>query len=758
MITVVIIVTLEFDVTPLLNLTLGRPFRLTSVACMVGWIVLLQTANAQGLKRYPLREVEQTTQNVPQIDTTKSIIRTAKLPIRSLPSLKNVTPESASLQAAETPAFDIQDASSNDFPAPTDDFSGSSPNEQASANGFEPGLNPANPVVPTSVASVPMENTTSSPMTRSHGEIQPFSGGEFEPAGTAKAVAEANSFGEFSGFSASASESNFDQEQPDPTIWWKKKVLEPLQPTGSQQPVDTNKIVYDTLKKSPRILALSKNPLIRELQVIEADSDFDVTKFLRTQFQDRVDPVGDNLSITADGSDFLLDHIWTGTFGIRQKLRTGGTYELGQTLGFKNSNSNFFNPQDQGTATLALNVTQPLMRGRGRYYNQSQILIAQSASGAAWNTFTAELQDEIQKSVESYWRLYFSRSVYLQKQRNVARGEKVLETLEGRRGLDSLPSQITRAKSAVQSRKTDLANALRDIRDSETEIRRLTADRNWQADQNVELLPIQQALTQPLELGLEHVVYTALENRPEIKETLIRSKIAGIKRDISVNELMPELTLLLGTYVSALKGESQLGQAIQDQFGEVTPGYSVGIEFELPCRNRAARSRLAQRQLQLAKIKAEVDETMQNVIAESQISLRRVTSAKETLDAAAQAIDAASADLEQNFKRWESFALIEGDIADGQTPTTILDQLLDSQERLTAAELVYAQSELELNSAEVALQRTMGTLLMHENVAFGKTCHRDLPEVEIYRTDDQNVEYAPAGDDVPAMPPTVESP
>jgi len=193
---------------------------------------------------------------------------------------------------------------------------------------------------------------------------------------------------------------------------------------------------------------------------------------------------------------------------------------------------------------------------------------------------------------------------------------------------------------------------------------------------------------------------------------------------------LPELSLLLGTYVSALQGESQLGEAFIDQFGSVTPGYSVGVEFEMPIRNRAARSRLTQRKLQMNLIKAEIEETMQNVVAESQIARRRVVSAKETLVAAIEAILAATLDLEQNEGRWESFALIEGDLAEGQSPTSVLEQLLDSQERLAAAELVYAEAEMELKVSEIALQRTMGTLLTHRSVNFSRGFNEGTPTVD----------------------------
>jgi hypothetical protein len=163
---------------------------------------------------------------------------------------------------------------------------------------------------------------------------------------------------------------------------------------------------------------------------------------------------------------------------------------------------------------------------------------------------------------------------------------------------------------------------------------------------------------------------------------------------------------------------------------------------------------LIQRKLQLAKIKSEVDESIQNVVAESQIALRRVTSAQETLVAALQAIEAARADLDQNLRRWESFALIEGDLADGQSPTTILDQLLDSQERLSATELVYAQAELELKISEVALQRSMGTLLIQQNVSFGKSFECQTPALEIDKgeSNQSSERMIPVGVADPAFP------
>jgi len=58
-----------------------------------------------------------------------------------------------------------------------------------------------------------------------------------------------------------------------------------------------------------------------------------------------------------------------------------------------------------------------------------------------------------------------------------------------------------------------------------------------------------------------------------------------------------------------------------------------------------------------------------------------------------------------------------------------LDRLLDSQERLAATELVYAEAEMELKVAEIAMQRTMGTLLTHRSVNFGRGSEDGTPTV-----------------------------
>ena len=515
------------------------------------------------------------------------------------------------------------------------------------------------------------------------------------------------------------------------SIWWPQAVSSPFDTAHATEMVTVDSLLYSALRRSQQIQYISKDPLIRELEIVESQADFDPAMFARSIYDDRVDPVGN--SLTTGGAPFLEDNIWTGEAGLRKKLRSGGQVEIGQKFGFQNSNSRFFVPQDQGTTTLSLNYNQPLLKGAGRMVNRSQILVAQRSTDLAWDTFSTQLQDELFLTVQGYWELYYRRSVFLQKQRNVERGVAILKKIEGRVGLDSLPSQVARARSEVQSRRTQLANAFRDVRNAETEIRRLISDPDWLAKQTVEMIPSEAPVTDTVKVPLKNVVYTALQNRPEIRATVQKAKLAGIQTDVLTNELLPDLTLLFSSYVSALEGDTGIERAFQQQFS-ATPGFSVGVQFEFPYQNRAARSRHTRSKIQMTKINHEIQQTTQNIVAEAQVAYRRLISALETLEAARLSVEAARIDLNQNHKRWENFALLEGDITEGQTPTLVLDQLLDSQQRLADAELTYSQAIKELKVSQTGLRRATGTLLMVNDVSITKGAYSDQPTIYLDRT------------------------
>ncbi len=509
--------------------------------------------------------------------------------------------------------------------------------------------------------------------------------------------------------------------------WWSGLVRESMFTTASEK-ITPDYLVYQALQTSPFIRAISRDPLIREQEVTEAHAEFDPELFAKTLYDDRMDPVGNTLTTS---ERFLKENIWTGQAGIRRKMQTGGDVEVSQKLGFENSNARFFSPQDQGTATISIDVNQPLLRGGGRVYNRSQILLAEASQQAAWQTFLVGFQDELIKIGESYWNLNYRRGILLQKQRNVKRGADVLAKLKGRSDLDSVPSQILRAQAAVASRETELSNSLRDVENAQTEIRRLVGDRTGLSTYNIEMIPAESPSYAFESQPFDQLVQQSIQNRAEIREAVQRAKIAAIESDLGRNEMLPELNLILRSYLSALEGSTGIESAWQQQWSNSAPGYAAGLEYAIPYGRRASKSRLTQRQLKLQKVNEEVDVAILAVVSETQVAARHIDSAFKTMQAAAGAIQAATADLEYQNQRWEAFALVEGDFAEGQSPVTLLDQLLDAQQRLSNAEAIYSQSEFEFKRAQLALKRATGTVLQHERIEFSSACNDGLPSVQI---------------------------
>jgi outer membrane protein TolC len=194
--------------------------------------------------------------------------------------------------------------------------------------------------------------------------------------------------------------------------------------------------------------------------------------------------------------------------------------------------------------------------------------------------------------------------------------------------------------------------------------------------------------------------------------------------------MLPDLSLLFGTYVKGLQGDSALGQAWQQQFVNSTPGYSAGLQYEFPWRNRAAISRNRQNRLEYVRSQAELEKVTVDVIADNQKKYRTLKSAIETLNSARIALDAAWMELSQIQARWEAFPLIEGDWYEGQTQSLLLDQLLNAQQKVTEHEREVTNAEVEMKRAQIALKRAMGTILDYYQVDTDTVWMDGMPQVE----------------------------
>ena len=217
---------------------------------------------------------------------------------------------------------------------------------------------------------------------------------------------------------------DFGLESP----WWDQHVSQQQREELQSIPTDIHTLMYLAVKYSKQIRIAAQNPLISETAITEADSDFDWIRYFDTAFNDTSEPNSNSL-IAGDGVDRFNEETFQFGGGFRRRTRTGGFLDIGQTFGFQDNNSQFFIPNDQANGRFTISYSQPLLRGRGRAYNNSLILLANIDAGVAHDEFKATLQGELLEVARSYYALYQERAYLAQQVRLYLKTKDVVDAL-----------------------------------------------------------------------------------------------------------------------------------------------------------------------------------------------------------------------------------------------------------------------------------------------------------------------------------------
>ncbi len=491
--------------------------------------------------------------------------------------------------------------------------------------------------------------------------------------------------------------------------WWQPLVSRSIRRDADAVPLGLEEVLYEALSNSEQIRVFRQLPPIRQTAIIEADSAFDWHAFLDSQWDDFSDPIGSTLT-AGPGINRFRDHNLTGSMGARKRTRTGGQLELAQQLGWRDNNSQFFQPAPQGTSRIALNFTQPLLRGRGRAYNNSLICLAQIDHNVAHDELMRQLQAHLLEVSRAYWAIYLERGVLYQKLRTYDRAKQIVERLRLRKNIDAPQAQIQAAEATLADRQSDLARALTAVKNAEARIRALVNSPRYGEFETLELIPVDPPSFDIIPVNLDLAVAEAISSHPEIQQSLRQIKASSIRLGMSRHELMPVLNLVTSAYVAGLAGQGDIAEAWRSQFNQGEPGYSVGLQFELPLGNRAAHARKDRRHRELKQSQHRYRVVMNTVMLEVKIAVREIETAQKELFSKQQVVAARETQLNHSVARWERLP--------GQDATTnlMLTNILSAQEDLARAEFEYLQAQITYNLSRINLRKATGSLLMHQTV------------------------------------------
>jgi outer membrane protein TolC len=505
---------------------------------------------------------------------------------------------------------------------------------------------------------------------------------------------------------------------------------DPLSATGRVQPdlpakeTGLEDLYLSALKNSSQIRVFSDLPLIRETSIQEAEGAFDVNAYVEGRYDSLNDPVGSTLTVAPGVNRYEEDKLGFEA-GLRKKVAaTGAETYIAQEIGRTKNNSVFFQPNPQVEARLVVGVVQPLLNGAGHGYNRSIIQIAKIDSEIAQKEFVRQLEAHLVEITRTYWGLYLARGVYQAKDRSFQDASKVVGDLESRGDFDAVRQQILRARAATAERKADLIRSESAVRNAEDRLKALVNDPVYKEASALEIIPTDLPVLERSTGNLEAAATSALENRPEIQQAFLQLKAAAVRRDMSRNELMPSLNLLVEGYVASLTRNDWNG-AFNDAF-DATPGYSVGLRLDYPLGNNSAEARNLRRRLEVRQLISQMKTTLETVLLEVRVAVREVQTAHRDLTAKHESMIAAREDLE-NFQKRREAMLLGADT----TAISYIEFLIESQQRRATAEENFLQAVATYNVALVSLERVKGNLLSYESI---KTVREDVRDGDELRS------------------------
>ncbi|MCA9216948.1 MAG: TolC family protein [Planctomycetales bacterium] len=489
--------------------------------------------------------------------------------------------------------------------------------------------------------------------------------------------------------------------------WWDDPLRRPVDLAPQPRPLSIDQLVRSALINSPHVQVAATTPHIKRTLMLEEQAAFDWRAFAETQYDNLNDPIGNTLT-TGNNDDRFVQSEWYGRGGIKRRNRAGGEFDISQRFGTLDNNSRFLLPPNQGNTRLELNYTQPLLNGAGRCVNESLILLA----SIDFNASTDEMLDRVQAHLllvtEAYWELHRSRANYLQRRKLLESAQDILDNLQGRIEVDALPRQVLRAKSAVANRQSEISRAKTSIRNAESQLRLLVNDPGMLNSSCIEFIPTDVPFSNPINTTYGDAISTALAHRPDISKAIRDLRSTTVRLGVAKQDLLPQLDLLVSTYVAGLSGNNDVFASYADQFSDGRPGYTVGLQFEVPIGNRAAQARRQRRQWEYTKAIGEFRTVAETAMTEVELAVREVTTTYQEMAARHEAMQASANETSYLVDRWKTLPNID------DSATLLLEDLLDSQERLADEEASFVTAQVNYAVALVKLRQAMGTILLVE--------------------------------------------
>jgi HAE1 family hydrophobic/amphiphilic exporter-1 len=503
------------------------------------------------------------------------------------------------------------------------------------------------------------------------------------------------------------------------------------------------------LQRNTDLAVAESNNRIANYEIVEAKGAYDVQFELQPQYSHTVLPAS---SLFQTGpNDGPITQVSDGiSAAFSGATASGGRYSLSgsQQAIQNNAEANSYDPYYQ--TAIALQFSQPLLRGTGAGSTVRRQLILASANAQAQQAqlLTAASQT-ITNVSNTYWDLVAAwRNVGIQEEGLLNAQAQAASNGRLAKNGAAAPVDVVESYTQINVFQDNVFSALQSVQALQSQLKSYIlanpADPLWTAN----LVPTSAVLQLPNEPNLDDLIVTALKNRPEIAQLRAQRLVAAANLAYAKNQLLPQLDLGVGVTASGFSGlptnplaspllqtvdgeitalnalltqynagepladkipllsanlgtpppyqTGGLGQSYQNLTDFRYPTYTVSLTLQFPLRNRTAKADYSIATEQAKQIAVQELALLQRVRAEATNAIQTLRETQYRLAAASAARVAARRVLLAEQRRFTA-----------GTSTTFL--VLQRQLDLADTEGRELQAQTDLNKAVVQLNGVAGT-------------------------------------------------
>jgi outer membrane protein len=428
------------------------------------------------------------------------------------------------------------------------------------------------------------------------------------------------------------------------------------------------------------------------------------------------------------GTNSLIQRQALSNFGIQQSFLTGTSVSLGLNNTSVNSNNPRSDFSPATTSSLSLGLTQHLFQGFGPGVNSRQIRIAKNNREVSDLTFKLQVETTVAAVMELYWDLVaFNESVQVARDA-LGASQHLLEDNRKQVEVGTLAQiEVVRAEAEIASAEQALLVAQTRALQQET-ILKTALSRTGVASPTIASAHIittdriQIPAVEPI-TPIQDMNALAISSRPE----LAQSRIQLVNQELTVrgskNGLLPTLDLVANVSNGALAGDINplpslpgsphsntaffiggYGTVLSQLFARNFPNYSVGLNLNIPIRNRSAQAQVISDELTYRQQELSLQRLQNQVLVDVQNGMIGVSQARAQYQAAqkAQVLQLQTLDAEQKKLALGASTIYNVILAERD--------LVTAQSNLVAAEAAYSKARVELD-------RATGQILYNNNVS-----------------------------------------